>query len=712
MIGHLSSDSGIALVVPGYFVCAGILLYTAITAAILATHPKGRALHLAFAASSCFSAALTFSLASYYLADSVAGGLEALRWSTVASVLFMLSMFVFVGIYTESRNMLRVYAALALLSFVVIAAAFALPYGARYSTVESHGWTLMPWGESLFRLDGPLSAWNVAYRAAMVPMLGWGVWRLVQLHRETGRRDAAVLAGFLLLLFVASFQGSLVDAGTLRGFHTSPMALVGLALLLSVSLGMQVRAQNAELQQAANELRGENERRREAEARIRERAFTDPLTGLPNRLFLQERLGSLIEMGAVGGFGATLCCDLDHFKVVNDALSHEVGDELLREIASRLRDTASGEALVARTGGDQFMLVLDDVHVTEDEARARIEGLAAEVMRSLWRPLGNGRRSFNLSASIGVATFPTRCGTATEAIAHAEMALQRAKKRGRNNIQAFVPALRREASERFGVVEGLRHAIESGELTLHYQPQVDQHGTLLGAEALMRWNSRTRGPVPPTTFIPIAEETGLIHELGEWSLREGCRRLARWRREGIAFGGHLSVNVSPWQLARPEFVDRLAEIVHEHAVDPRSLTLEITESAVLFDVHETVAKLREIRPTGVRIALDDFGTGYSSLALIKDLPLDAIKIDQSFVRHLHEGANRHLVRVVVAIGAELEIAVVAEGVESRADRDALVALGCSQFQGYFFARPMAEGLFLEWLRARDTQERLAKDLSI
>jgi len=292
------------------------------------------------------------------------------------------------------------------------------------------------------------------------------------------------------------------------------------------------------------------------------------------------------------------------------------------------------------------------------------------------------------------------------------MALARAKKSGRNNVQVFVPAMQQEAEERFGVVEGLRHAIENGELMLSFQPQVDAAGRPVGAEALMRWHSPTRGRISPATFIPIAEETGLIHELGEWSLREGCRCLARWQREAVAFGSHLSVNVSPWQLARPQFVERLVQIVEASGIDPGGLMLEITESAVLLDLDDTVAKLRAIRPFGIRIALDDFGTGYSSLALVKDLPLDAIKIDQSFVRHLDQGANKHLVRMVVAIGTELGLEVIAEGVETAAERDQLVALGCERLQGYHYARPMAEEQFLEWVRARRPEEALAKGLSV
>jgi EAL domain-containing protein (putative c-di-GMP-specific phosphodiesterase class I) len=220
---------------------------------------------------------------------------------------------------------------------------------------------------------------------------------------------------------------------------------------------------------------------------------------------------------------------------------------------------------------------------------------------------------------------------------------------------------------------------------------------VLGAESLMRWHSAELGEVSPAVFIPLAEETGLIHQVGDWGLRTACERVSSWRRDRVGFAGYVSVNVSPWQLGHPEFVARLRALLATYRIQPGELTLEVTESALLFDAAEAIAKLTEIRTLGVKVALDDFGTGYSSLALIKDLPLDLIKIDQSFVRQLGEGANRHLVRMIAAIGAEFALGVVAEGVETAAEREELLALGCSGFQGFLFARPMAEAAFLAWL---------------
>ena len=702
-MGHVPptfpAATGISLFVPAYFVCAGILIYAGITATIVGLQRQRAPLYLSFAAS-CFSGAgVTLCIAAYFLSSTVAGAVEAHRWQVNFAVLVGVALVAFVGVYTHARNMRLIVGAFGAIAAAFIMAGFLLPLGIRYASIESYGWYTLPWGESLFYVRGSPSAWNMAFRTVILLIILWTVGRLWLQYRSGAQREAFYLAAYLLLLYTSTVHGVLIDWGYLPSAHSIGFALVGLALVMGYHLQTRLRDHQRELEVRGVQLRAENERRREAESQLRTRAFTDALTGLPNRLAVLDHLALQIEEGHAQHYGGVAYCDLDHFKVINNALSHQVGDELLVEVGKRIRAVSQGHAVAARMSGDTFLVVLETLRLTESAAADDIAALTRELARALSLPYALGERSLSLTASFGVTTFGAGTAAASEVVSRAGMALDRAKKRGRNSIQTFMQSLQREAAEHYRVVAGLRQAIEANELELHFQPQVDRTGRVIGAEALMRWTSRSMGSVPPSTFIPVAEETGLIHALGEWSLRVGCAHLARWKRDGV-FDGHLSINVSPWQLARPDFVASLVAIVRESGADPRQLTLEITESAVLFDVQETVAKLREIRPTGVRIALDDFGTGYSSLALIKDLPLDTIKIDQSFVRHLDEGANKHLIRVVLAIGTELNIDVIAEGVETLADRDALVALGCANLQGYHFARPMAEAQFLEWLRAR------------
>jgi diguanylate cyclase (GGDEF)-like protein len=710
-MGALSSTSGIALVVPGYFICAGILMFAAVVAVVLGLYRGRPWIYLAFAAACLASSGTAVATASYYLADSVAGAVAAQRWLATSTLAVTASLVAFVALYTEVRGRRGWIAAMGAAIAAVAIANHVLPIGVRYVSTESFGWVHLPWGESIFRLEGTAGGWSVAYRAITVVVAAWSLWQLARIYREGHRRAAALLAFCLVVLLLASLQGALIDFGVVRTFHYSGIALVGLALLAGAGLVVRLDEQNRELAATAAQLRAENELRRDAEAAIRERAYRDGLTGLPNRAYVHDHLSAFLVGGRAPAFGAVLVLDLDHFKVVNDGLSHEVGDEFLREVSARLLALAPAGAMLARVGGDEFMIALAEASADEDAARSRIEILADNVARVFVQPLGAGERSLNLFASIGVATFEVPGTTPAEILQRAGMALNRAKKRGRNNVQRFVPGLQRDAAERFRVVEGLRRAVDRDELALRYQPVVTTEGRAAGTEALMRWRAPD-GEVPPGRFIPIAEETGLIHALGDWSLREGCLRLAGWRREGRPFEGCLSINVSPWQLARPEFVARTRAIVEASGIPPSSLCLEITESAVLFEAEETASKLRDLRSLGMRIALDDFGTGYSSLALLKDLPLDAIKIDQSFVRRLDEGANWHLIRIMVAIGTELGVDVIAEGIETEAERDRLAELGVARMQGYLFARPMGEEEFLRWLASHADLPSAASDVRV
>jgi len=701
-MGALSSAGGFAIVVPAHFIFAGILFYTAMVAAVVGVYRGRMPLYFAFAATCLFSAGVTTSLASYYVADSVGGGVEAVRFAMDSAILFVASMFAFIAIYTEAPRMRPWYWLAAALTALFLAANHMLPYGIRFSEIRDSGWTHFSWGESLFRIHGSPGKWNLAFRLLGIVIVWWGVWRLVAQYGRGRHREAAVLGLYLLIVIGASVQGALIDLGVIDGFHAIGFALVGLAFLMGLNLMMGFAEQTRALRASAAELSAENERRRAAEAQIRERAYRDALTGLPNRLALQEHIALSLAIADAPSYGAVLQCNLDHFKVVNDALSHNVGDELLRDVARRIVQTVAGRAIVSRFGGDEFVAVLEGPIALEEEAAQRVRVLAEDLSESFSRPFTLGEQSLNLLASIGTATF-CNDDTADEILRRVDMALHTAKRRGRNTIAVFSPEMQRKAEEKYRIVDGLRRAIAGEELALHYQPQVDADGRVVGAEALLRWKSPAMGNVLPSAFIPIAEETGLIHSLGYWALSRGCESLAAWTRDGVGFDGHIAINVSPWQLARSDFILRLRTVLQRSRVDPRQVTLEITESALLYDVGEAVAKLHELRPLGVRVALDDFGTGYSSLALLKDLPLDAIKIDQSFVRRLGDSANQHLVRIVVALGGELGLDVIAEGVETPAQRDQLLDLGCRLMQGFLWSPAIPEAEFLEWIRMRQSE---------
>jgi diguanylate cyclase (GGDEF)-like protein len=435
------------------------------------------------------------------------------------------------------------------------------------------------------------------------------------------------------------------------------------------------------------------------DADIRRLAYQDHLTGLANRARIQAHLAdTLARARRAHTHGALLLVDLDHFKTINDALSHEVGDEVLIEVARRLATLLP--ELLGRLGGDEFVIVMREL-VADSAAAERSGMLTAErVIGLLAAPIVVGGHVLNVRASIGVAPLPHLESSALDILRQAELALYHAKQRGRGRVQSYEAPMQASAAERLELEKGLRSALENNEFQLCYQPQTDEHGAMIGAEVLVRWCHPKLGPIPPSTFIGVAEETGLIHALGSLVLDRACAALARWHAAALPLAGHLSVNVSPWQFTRPDFVEQITETLRRHGVHAHDLIVEITETALLYDVDDAVQKLHALRALGLKVSLDDFGTGYSSLAYLKALPLDELKIDRSFVNDLTVGSNTGLVQSMVAVGRHMGLVVIAEGVETAAQRDLLVEIGCHRFQGYFFSRPLPEAEFVQWMSER------------
>lgn len=435
-----------------------------------------------------------------------------------------------------------------------------------------------------------------------------------------------------------------------------------------------------------------------AETHIRRMAYYDYLTGLASRAHLHEYLSQMLREVKLGKeIGVLLLIDLDHFKNINDVLSHDVGDEVLRAVARRLDKVVAERGFVARMGGDEFVVLqricTSNLQVAEEMARE----LAHQILEKLLSPLYVGDRAFNLGASIGVVLFPENGEGELDIMRHADMALYRAKHLGRGNIQFYTLEMHNTATSRLLLEDGLRRAIGNGELELYFQAQVDINGQCIGAEALLRWHHSELGDIAPEAFIPIAEETGLIHTIGRWVLDQACSKFAAWRTAGALFSGHLSVNVCPWQFSRPDFVEQVRHVLTKYRIDPGRLMLELTETALLLDLDEAIEKLTVLRKQGIKVSMDDFGTGYSSLAYLRDLPLDQIKIDKSFVLELSSAVEHPLIESMIAIGKHMNLPVIAEGVETEVQRDILTHFGCENFQGFLFCRPVPERDFLEWL---------------
>ncbi len=444
-------------------------------------------------------------------------------------------------------------------------------------------------------------------------------------------------------------------------------------------------------------------KQKKAEARAEYQAYHDPLTGLPNRALLMDRLEQALSRSRRHGHkGALLFIDLDQFKTVNDALGHSVGDRLLQTVAESMRGQTRDEDTVARLGGDEFVLLLPELSNDGRVASGAAMVVAEKVRRALSTTVQLDAHTLHVTPSIGVATFPGERSDAGEVLKQADMAMYQAKTAGRDTIRAFLPEMSEAAGAHLRLNNDLRRALANDELELYFQPQVSvAAGEVVGAEALIRWSHPERGLVLPGEFIPAAEESGLILPIGELVLRAVCAHLGDW--ETVP---RIAVNVSGRQFRQPHFVGLVRSIVSEAGVAPDRLELELTESALIDDVDDAIAKILALKEIGVRFALDDFGVGYSSLSYLRRLPVDVVKIDRSFILDIDTDPEtaafaKHIIGICRHLGRE----VVAEGVETESIRDFLVDQAVETYQGYFFAAAMPAGHFIdEFTRLLEARE--------
>ena len=416
----------------------------------------------------------------------------------------------------------------------------------------------------------------------------------------------------------------------------------------------------------------------------------DPLTGLINRRMLGEKLReTLRQQAATGRHGAIFLLDLDNFKGLNDTLGHDFGDLLLQHTAQRLRQIAGSAALLARIGGDEFVVLLADLGCEGEEAKGAARSICDKILLSLNRPYDLGGRRIISSPSIGVVMVDGANPSAEDLLTQADIAMYQAKKGGRNTMRLFDPQMQRALTRRAALEAALHHALERRELQLFYQVQVDEHDQPIGAEALLRWYNPDLKWVSPGEFIELAEELGLIVPIGQWVLDTACAQLRAWSRDPQTASLHLCVNISARQFHQDEFVDIVDAAIQGYGIDPTRLDLELTESMLFENVEQTIQKMNALKALGVRFSLDDFGTGYSSLQYLKRLPLNQLKIDQSFVRELSaSNSDRVIVQTIIAMAQSLGLELIAEGVETRPQRRLLEEMGCRRYQGYLFSKPV------------------------
>jgi diguanylate cyclase (GGDEF)-like protein len=469
------------------------------------------------------------------------------------------------------------------------------------------------------------------------------------------------------------------------------LAILGIALIISV-LDLRLESRTSVL---ARSLAKANEE-------LTYLSMHDNLTKLPNRALLEDRLNHSIQIAYREGTKfALMFMDLDGFKAVNDAWGHHAGDQLLIEVANRIRTTIRAKDTIARLGGDEFVL-LADVSAPEDAAT-----LADKLLAALRKPFVIEEHELRISSSIGIAMYPNNGTNQHDLLTNADAAMYHAKALGRNAYCYFESSMNAHVHEQMELIQDLRMALERKELVLFYQPKNEvPNGEAIGAEALIRWMHPTRGLISPDQFIPLAEKTGLIIPIGEWVLDEACRQMREWHDLGYS-EWTMAVNLSSLQFGHAELINIVSDTLTRHQLEPKYLTLEITESTAMHDADASTVILQQLHDMGVRIAIDDFGTGYSSLLYLKRLPASELKIDRGFISNLAHGSeDRAIVSAIIALGKTLDLKIVAEGVETTIQREFLSRLGCDSLQGYLFGKPMLPSLFIDALKHGDALHHL------
>lgn len=498
----------------------------------------------------------------------------------------------------------------------------------------------------------------------------------------------------------ASFASGAIclSADALSGPELTTIIVITTAMLLIAAMFSTVL--DARLQSTAfklnQSLKESNVKLQIANDELRQRAFADPLTNLPNRLLFEDRLiHALLRLertnrSRIKDRLGILFVDLDGFKPINDAFGHAAGDEILIGAAQRLLAQGRASDTVARVGGDEFLVLLED-----PQDAAACMAVANRILQSLSKPFKLGNKELQITCSIGIVVYPDH-GDRDHLIANADAAMYAAKRNGGNGFAMFEPHMGSDASEQLELQNDLRHAIQRQQIMLHYQPKIDaERGSIIGVEALLRWAHPERGMIAPDVFIPLAERFGIINHLGNWVIEEACRQLAEWRDLGLQM--RVAINLSVLQLRESGLAACITQTLQRHHVQASQLLCEITETVAMEDTQATQRTFEELRDIGVYLSIDDFGTGYSSLNYLRQLPAQQLKIDRSFIQDLEtEEDARAVVHALVHLAHALGLRVVAEGVETAAQRDILLKMRCDELQGFFYARPMPADRLLAW----------------
>jgi diguanylate cyclase (GGDEF)-like protein len=685
-------------------ISAGVTLHAAIQSAIFAFTGRRKNLYIVFAAMCLITTAYLMNETLYYSTASTSRASTILKWQFALTVTLTPVLFGFVATYTGQKKILAWQICLSLVAVLLLILNFGT--NALDASVYAQRGGIRPdpaWGSGFAESVETFVGWHLMERLFTSAVLVWAIMRAAIMYRRGRQRSSLLLGCALVLLLIASIEGAAVDLGYSHFIYWGGISFLGVVLFMSMALGLEVRDQTRVLKATTDNLKQQARLHRVAEDRIRHMAYHDYLTGLPNRARLQELLAAaVLRHGRVGSKGVLIMLGLDDFKIINELLGHEFGDRLLRQVGARLLSAAHKESTPARLAGDEFILLLPDAGNNIDAAATHARHVARNVIDSLSQPFVIEGRSVDIGASAGIVVFPEGPETKVEILHHAEMALSRAKSYGRSGIQLYAAGMQQESNQRMELEKDMRLALGRDEFFICYQPQIGMSGEVVGAEALLRWRHPEKGIILPAVFIPIAEHSGLIRQIGDWVLQQTCQEISFLEQSVPTYRGHLSVNVSILQFMQSNYEESVERQLISSGINPERLMLEITESTFIHDVDIAISKINSLRAKGLRFSIDDFGTGYASLSYLRKLPVDELKIDQAFIRNL--GADlrdSHLVETIIDIAKCMGLRVVAEGVESEYQRNALAAMNCWAFQGYYLAKPMDKHQFFTWVKGRN-----------
>ncbi|MDD2951136.1 MAG: EAL domain-containing protein [Sulfuricurvum sp.] len=670
-------------IIHSFYITSGITFFIAFHFFYFSLYGSDKKLYLYFSCLSFFAALFQLYCGDYYGASSFEDAVYALKWQLFAGIGFVTLLYFFLSEYTGIK-INKSFAIFLLLTSVVatIENANSL-YSLRFETITTSSTFLSPWGEKITTYFGTINPFMIFLRILYISILVWGGW-CAKHHFKKNKFESVLLGVFLVSVFFTAWMGHLIDTHKINFVYIPGFAYFFLVIGMTTSLGMRIFTQHKKLEQTTLQLYEEIQTRKGVEENLLFNSQHDELTGLSNRQLLLERFDLAIKL-AKGSSSqvAILFLDLDHFKEINDSLGHIIGDKVLLSVTKNIVEEMGVADYLSRLGGDEFCLLLPSINTPDDASN-----VALKLLGILGKSIHIDEHELYISGSIGISVYPNDGNTPIELLRNADAAMYKAKQ-NRNHYEFYTEEMTKLAFERVSLETSIRQALLHEEFIVHYQPQMDgQHDRLIGMEALVRWNHPKLGLVPPSAFIPFAEETGLIVFLDRWVMRTAMNQVVQWYEMGFN-PGILAINLSVKQLRQEDFILILNDLCSELNFKTEWLELEITESQIMDNPEKAITSLNQISQKGIKLAIDDFGTGYSSLSYLKRLPIDKLKIDKTFIDGLPtDEEDASIVRAIIALAQSMKLNVIAEGVETAEQKDFLVQNGCKNIQGYFYAKPM------------------------